>query len=41
MNTMFQNCEKLKILDLSSFDTENVNDMKYMFNHCFALKNLK
>ena len=28
---LFDECEKLKTLDLSSFDTRNVQNMKYMF----------
>ena len=31
---MFEDCEKLKTIDLSSFDTSNVENMSYMFKGC-------
>jgi uncharacterized repeat protein (TIGR02543 family) len=34
---MFQNCEELKTLDLSNFDTYNVTNMSYMFYKCYKL----
>ena len=34
---MFQGCKKLKYLDLSNFDTSNVNDMSFMFFGCNKL----
>ena len=37
---MFQGCKKLKYLDLSNFDTSNVNDMSFMFFGCHKLKYL-
>lgn len=40
MSCMFAWCEKLKVLDLSSFDTHNVVDMGEMFAYCFNLKEL-
>ena len=41
MNTMFQSCFELEYLDLSSFNTANVNNMSYMFNNCNKLKEIK
>ena len=41
MKTMFQDCQELEELDLSNFDTSNVNDMGYMFANCFKLKRIK
>ena len=38
---MFSNDYHLSSLDLSSFDTSNVNDMNSMFYGCSALKSLK
>ena len=35
---MFRNCSALKSIDLSSFNTTNVNNMSYMFDNCSALK---
>ena len=40
MRTMFQNCYKLEYLDLSNFNTSNVNDMSFLFNECNKLKYL-
>ena len=37
---MFENCTSLKIVDLSLLNTENVTNMKEMFNGCFNLSNL-
>ena len=34
MCEMFQNCEKLKEIDLSNFNTKNVTDMSGMFSNC-------
>jgi len=34
---MFEGCESLLYLDLSSFDTSKVRDMSDMFNGCFSL----
>ena len=31
---MFYECSSLKELNLSNFNTNNVNDMGYMFNGC-------
>ena len=39
-NYMFYNCCKLTNIDLSSFDTKNVNNMGYMFYNCLNLTNL-
>ena len=41
MPAMFQFCRKLEYLDLSSFDTSNVTDMKDMFNECKKLIEIK
>lgn len=40
MDAMFQNCHSLTELDLSNFNTENVEKMLFMFNECNALKKL-
>jgi surface protein len=40
MTCMFEYCRGLKTLDLSSFDTRNVQDMVDMFNGCVSLKEL-
>ena len=32
---MFQECAELEFIDLSNINTENVNDMKTMFNSCY------
>ena len=37
---MFYNCENIRNIDLSSFDTQNVIDMSYMFSRCFNLLNI-
>ena len=37
---MFNGCSGLTSLDLSSFNTANVTDMKYMFNGCSGLESL-
>ncbi|WP_242832014.1 BspA family leucine-rich repeat surface protein [Butyrivibrio sp. VCD2006] len=37
---MFKECEKLKDLDLHSFNTSNVNDFSMMFYRCYLLKSL-
>ena len=41
MEGMFQCCEEIVLLNLSNFDTSNVNDMSYMFNGCIKLKEIK
>ena len=41
MKAMFQGCNEIEYLDLSSFDTSNVTDMDYMFNKCKKLKEIK
>lgn len=41
MQYMFQDCESLEALDLSTFNTENVTNMYAMFNSCKSLKSLK
>lgn len=40
MYHMFTHCEKLKALNLCSFDTRNVNNMKAMMSETFNLKKL-
>ena len=40
MNGMFFGCSSLKELDLSSFNTQNVTNMKWMFYQCSSLKDL-
>ena len=35
---MFSYCEKLKTIDLTNFETANVQTMKYMFSSCTNLK---
>ena len=37
---MFDHCNKLKKIDLSSFNTKNVKNMKSMFKECQALREL-
>ena len=37
---MFSDCKKVKVLDLSNFDTSNVTDMISMFLHCSSLVEL-
>lgn len=39
-NYMFQHCEKLTTLDVSSFDTINITSMRDMFTECGALTSL-
>ena len=41
MHGMFDECRELEYLDLSNFDTSNVNDMIVMFNDCIKLKEIK
>ena len=41
MQSMFINCEKLKKLDLSSFNTSSVTNMDNMFDKCYALESIK
>lgn len=38
---MFENCYKLKSLDVSKFNTKNVEYMDAMFHNCKSLTNLK
>ena len=37
MNSMFDRCSALTLLDLTSFNTVKVSDMRYMFMGCYAL----
>ena len=41
MYLMFGLCKKLKSIDISSFNTNKVNDMKYMFYSCGNLTEVK
>ena len=41
MEGMFQYCTELEYLDLTNFDTSNVESMAFMFNHCEKLKEIK
>ena len=35
---MFYNCKKLKMLDLSSFNTNNMRSMQHFVDNCVSLK---
>ena len=37
---MFHGCDKIKSIDLSNFNTENVTNILYMFSGCKNLKNI-
>jgi surface protein len=37
---MFSKCKNIKSIDLSSFDSENVKNMKYMFSRCENLESI-
>ena len=41
IRAMFKECKELEYLDLSSFDTSNVNDMSFIFSECIKLKEIK
>ena len=41
MYAMFQFCTEIEYLDLSNFDTSNVDDMAFLFNKCNKLKEIK
>ena len=38
---MFNSCKKMINLDLSSFNTNNVNEMNYYFDDCKNLNKVK
>ena len=40
MCSMFNSCKELKTINLSGFDTQNVEDMSKMFNLCKSLESL-
>ena len=40
MNWMFCNCSSLRDIDLTDFNSQNVNDMHCMFSGCSSLKNI-
>ena len=37
---MFRKCDLLNEINLFKFNTENVNDMSYMFYGCYSLNKL-
>ena len=37
---LFYNCENITEIDLTSFDTSNVNEMQSMFHNCFSLTSI-
>ena len=41
LNKFFEKCVNIIFLDLSNFNTSNVTNMKYMFNNCNKLKEIK
>ena len=41
MVAMFQECNKIEYLDLSSFNTSNTTNMGWMFFKCYKLKEIK
>ena len=41
MYAMFQYCTELEYLNLSNFDTSNVNNMAFMFSQCNNIKEIK
>ena len=40
MNGMFYDCNNLKKINLSNFDTKNAVDMECMFSDCYNLTNI-
>ena len=40
IRSMFYNCSRLTSLNLSNFNTNNVNNMSYMFSFCSSLTSL-
>ena len=40
MSYIFEGCSSIKEINLSSFNTNQVTDMKYMFYGCSSLKAL-
>ena len=40
LNFMFYNCKTVKSIDLSNFNTYNVNNMSYMFCYCQSLTSI-
>jgi len=40
MYSMFRKCDSLKKINLFKFNSENVNDMSYMFYGCCSLEKL-
>ncbi len=40
LRAMFQKCEKLAYVDVSSWDTSNVTDLTGLFNNCYVLPSI-
>lgn len=40
LRVMFQRCQKLEYVDVSSWDTSNVTDLHGLFNNCYALSSI-
>ena len=40
IDSLFYNCDSLRNIDLSHFNTQNVTDMNYMFYGCYSLRNI-
>jgi len=41
MEGFFEKCSNITSLDLSNFDSSNINNMSFMFNECIKLKEIK
>jgi len=41
MSYFFENCSNIYSIDLSNFNTSKVNNMKWMFNKCHKIKEIK
>ena len=41
MSYIFSKCLSIEMLDLSSFNTDKTNNMKFMFYECISLKKIK
>ena len=40
MGSMFSGCQSLKEINVSNFDTSNINDMSNMFSGCKSLSSI-
>lgn len=40
LNSMFRDCQKLKRVNISNWDTSSVGDMGSMFSRCYALEEI-